>query len=141
MKRKYYLIFLVLLLSSFFIKKANAQKCLMFRYDADGNRIQRTVNYNCYEMKNMEEVQDVFEYNEVEVYPNPTYESFKVFVPERLRCEAAFYELFDMSGVVLSKNRLRDNETEVDIGAMSAGIYILKITNGDDVMTKMILKY
>lgn len=141
MKTKYFLIFLVLLLSSAFGSEAIAQRCLEFRYDADGNRIKRTVNNNCYESKDMEVVQDVFDYDEVEVYPNPTYESFRIFMPDGKRIETACYEFFDMSGVLLLQNKLCNDETEVDIGKMPAGVYLLKIINGDEILTKMILKY
>ena len=54
---------------------------------------------------------------------------------------SAWYELFDISGILVLKNELFDAETEVDIGKMPAGVYLLKIINGDDVMSKMILKY
>ena len=141
MKTKYYLIFLVLLLSTVFNNIAQAQKCLVFRYDADGNRIKRTVDYNCNEMRDMEIVQEVFDYDDVEVYPNPTCESFRIFMPEMTRQAVAWYELFDISGILVFKNELFDAETEVDIGKMPAGVYLLKIINGDDVMSKMILKY
>lgn len=141
MKTKYFLIFLVLLLSSVFGNKAIAQRCLVFRYDDDGNRIKRTVNNYCYDIKDMEVVQEVFDYDDVEVYPNPTYESFRIFMPDGKRCTGANYELFDMSGVMLLQNQLYGDETEVDIHRMAAGVYLLKIINGDDVLTKMILKY
>ena len=141
MRTKYFLIFLVLLLSSVFSNETMAQKCFVFRYDADGNRIRRSVDYNCNEMRDVEKVQEVFDYDEVEVYPNPTYDSFRLFMPEMVRHEAAWYELFDISGILLLKDSLSDDETEVDIGKMPAGVYLLKIINGDDVMSKMILKY
>ena len=141
MKTKYFLIFLVLLLSSVFQNEIMAQKCLVFRYDADGNRIKRMVNYNCDGIRDMEQVQSVFEYKDIELYPNPTYDSFKVFVPDGMKRETAYYELFDVNGVLLLKNNLYGEETEVDIGKMSAGVYLVKIINGDDVISKTVLKY
>ena len=141
MKTKYFLIFLVLLLSSVFQNEIMAQKCLVFRYDADGNRIKRMVNYNCDGIRDMEQVQSVFEYKDIELYPNPTYDSFKVFVPDGMKRETAYYELFDVNGVLLLKNNLYGGETEVDIGKMSAGVYLVKIINGDDVISKTVLKY
>lgn len=141
MKTKYYLLFLALLLSFCFHNEVMAQKCLVFGYDSDGNRISRIESFNCYGLRDMENVQDTFEFDEIEVYPNPTYESFKVFMPDGIKRETACYELFDISGVMLLKDNLGGCETEVNIRGLSAGVYVLKIINGDDVMSKMILKY
>ena len=42
---------------------------------------------------------------------------------------------------MLIKNaKLYGNETKIDIGNTSAGIYILKIIHGEDVMSKIVLK-
>lgn len=133
--------FLVLLLSSSLRNEAMAQKCLMFGYDSDGNRILRMVSFNCYGLRDMEQIQDVFNYDEIEVYPNPTYESFKVFMPNGVKHETAYFELFDVSGVILLKDSLFNSETDVNIKELPAGVYVLKIINGDDVLSKMILKY
>lgn len=140
MKTKYYLIFLVLLLSVNFNQRVFAQKCLVFRYDADGNRIKRTVSNNCNVMRDVFEVQEVVIEEEVKVYPNPTNGSFKVFMPECEKHETAYYKFYDMNGVLLFEDKLHDNETEIDIGNKPAGVYLLKITNGDDVITKIVLK-
>ena len=58
-----------------------------------------------------------------------------------MKRETAYYELFDVNGVLLLKNNLYGEETEVDIGKMSAGVYLVKIINGDDVISKTVLKY
>ncbi len=92
-------------------------------------------------MKEMEEVPEVFGYDEIEVYPNPTFGVFHLFIPAETRSKTATYELFDTSGLLMLGSQLYADETEIDIGDLPAGVYVLKIINGDDVLSKMILKY
>ena len=142
METKYYLIFLALLLSLVFNSKAVAQRCLVFRYDADGNRINRTVTTNCQGMRETEEKQETIALDDgFKVYPNPTSGSFKVIMPESIRHENTCYELFDINGAVISSGDIYEYETDIDVGDNPSGVYLLKITNGDDVISKIILKH
>lgn len=141
MKTKYYLIFLAMLLSFGPSNKTFAQRCLVMRYDADGNRISRTVTTNCQNMREMTNVQaPVVEEANIVVYPNPNNGCFRVMIPDSLKKEKSYYELFDMNGVVLIENKLYDNQTEIDIGIYPAGVYLLKLFNGEDVILKIVLK-
>ena len=140
MEAKYYLIFLVLLLSINFDNEVFAQKCLVMNYDLDGNRISRTVIPNCRESRDLEEVQEVVADEDLCVYPNPNYGSFKIIMPDCIKQETAYYELYDINGVLVKNAKLYGNETEIDIGNTSAGIYLLKIINGEDVMSKIVFK-
>lgn len=139
MKTKYFLIFLVLLLSQI-SHNAVAQRCLTFNYDDDGNRISRNVINNCLEMKDYLEVEESQEVTDVSVYPNPTGGSFKIVVPESIRNEHASYLIYDLNGVLIVEKKL-DAETDVDIGNMPNGIYLLKIINDDDAFSKIIVKH
>ena len=141
METKYYLIFLALLLSCVFNNKAFAQRCMVFRYDANGNRISRTVTTNCQGVRELEEMQESADADdEMKVYPNPTNGSVKVIMPDGARHENSHYELFDINGVLISDGDILAFETDIDIGDHPAGVYLLKITNGDDVISKIVLK-
>lgn len=139
MKTKYFLVFLVLLLSQI-SHEAFAQKCLLFDYDADGNRISRNVNDNCYETKDYLEVEKNQLVMDLSVYPNPTDGSFKIIMPESIRSEHSSYLIYDLNGVLLVEQVLAD-ETDVDIGNMPNGVYLLKIINGEETFSKIIVKY
>lgn len=139
MKTKYYLIFLVLLLSQF-SHSAIAQKCISFDYDADGNRISRNVIFNCLEMKDYMEVEETVEIADMSVYPNPTDGGFKIIMPESMLNEYSYCHIYDLNGVLIVEKKLSD-ETEVNIGNMPNGIYLLKVINGEDVFSKIIVKY
>ena len=141
METKYYLIFLALLLSFCFQKEASAQKCMVLRYDADGNRISRTVTTNCQEMREIAEEQEEPSSNEeIEVYPNPNNGSFKVLMPESVRKTNSYYQLYDIEGKLVMEGTLHKLETDIDIGNQLSGVYLLRIFNGDDVISKIILK-
>ena len=52
--------------------------------------------------------------------------------------ESACYELYDVNGVMLLSEKLHNDMTEIDIGT-TAGIYLLKIRDGDNVTSKIIV--
>ena len=141
METKYYLIFLALLLSFIFSNKAFAQRCLVFGYDVSGNRIDRTVTTDCQGVRKIvEELETTASDEEVRVYPNPTNGSLKVVIPEGIKNDNSNYELFDINGVLISADDIHEFETDIDIGDHPAGVYLLKITNGDDIISKIVLK-
>ena len=141
METKYYLIFLALLLSFVFNNKAFAQRCLLYSYDASGNRISRSVTINCNGSRKLVEDQgNTVSDKEVRVYPNPTDGSFKVLIPADIKNENSSYELYDINGVLISAGEIFEFETYIDVGDHPAGVYLLKITNGDDIISKIVLK-
>ena len=91
---------------------------------------------NCIEKRDAVEVQEVETDDGVKVYPNPNHGMFKVIV-NNIK-ETASYELYDVNGVMLLSGKLHNDETEIDIGT-TAGTYLLKISNGDDVISKIIV--
>ena len=139
MKTKYFLIFLAMLLSVVSLDKVQAQSCLVMEYDADGNRISRQVTTNCIEKRVIAEVQEIETYEDVSVYPNPNNGKFTVIVQDYIKQGAAYYEIYDVHGMMLLSGKLHENETEVDVGTVSAGVYLLRIKSGDDVISKIIV--
>lgn len=140
MKTKYYLVFLVLLLSLFTNNCLFAQRCLSFNYDADGNRIKRSVMTNCYEIKDFEEVQENEYVTDISVYPNPTDGSFKIKLTEDVFNENSHCLIYDLNGVLKTESFLSE-ETDIDIGDMPDGVYLLRIVCGDETFSKIILKH
>lgn len=139
MNSKYLLLLLAVMLSCFFHKEATAQKCLIFKYDAEGNRIKKTVSDNCANFRDMADIQEVTAIMDWTVCPNPTHGIFKIVKPTHIGHEA-YYKLYNMNGVVLLDDKLYDDEKEIDIGGFPRGVYCLKITCGEDVISRVILK-
>ena len=140
MKTKYYLVFLALLLSQILTNKVVAQSCLLFNYDADGNRINRLVSDNCLEMKgNMEAIENV-EVSDIEVYPNPTDGVVRIVLPEGISKDYACWSIYNMNGILIIEKRLA-NESDVDIGNVPSGVYLMKIICSDQMFYKIIVKH
>lgn len=140
MKTKYFLVFLALLLSPVFNNEMFSQRCLVFRYDNDGNRIKRFVDNNCDEIKFRDEVQEVAVNEDVAVYPNPTDGKIMIVLGDDSMYELANCELYDINGVLIIEQTLFKKETEVDIGNVPVGVYLLKVFAGNDEFTKIIVK-
>lgn len=139
MRTKYFLVFLVLLLSQI-SAKAIAQKCLVFNYDQDGNRISRFVQNNCLETKDVLKVEENEEVTDILVYPNPNCGNFKIIMPENAYHEHAYYRIYDLNGTVVIENNLID-ETDVDIMNWPSGVYLLQIISGEETFSKIIVKH
>lgn len=133
--------FLALVLSYLFGNEAVAQKCLNFRYDAGGNRVKKVLNHNCLMQRDMDDVQEQDAAVELTVYPNPTDGNFKIVIPKKIRHDKSGYKLYDMNGMLLLDDILRADVTEVDIGNCPSGVYLLRITNGEEEFSKIILKH
>ena len=139
MKTKYFLVFLVLLLSQIIQNNASAQRCLSFNYDADGNRISKKVLVNCFETKDYLEVEENQEDTDFSVYPNPTDGSFKIIIPESIQNESVYCLVYDINGALIIETKL-SGETDVDIGNVPRGVYLLKIINGVETFSRIIVK-
>ena len=140
MKTKYFLVFLVLLLSQVMNNNAYAQKCVSFKYDGDGNRIKRYVQNNCIEIKGDMEVEENDDVPDIAVYPNPTSGNIKIIMPNNAGDEQSFCRVYDVNGVLIFEKYLA-NETDVDIGDMPSGIYLLQIISGVEKHSKIIVKH
>ena len=117
----------------------DGQRCLVFRYDADGNRISRHVTTNCQETRDVEEVQEMTE-NEVKVYPNPNNGTFRLIIPDESGYKSSSYEIFDANGILLFEGKIKGDDTEIDIGNVPAGVYLLKVSKGEEVLSRIVLK-
>lgn len=74
---------------------------------------------------------DIFEIEDVIVYPNPVQHTFYINLEKEFKGE-----LFDITGKYL----MDVNTKEVDISNLNRGIYLLKITSGGRDFTKKIIK-
>jgi len=73
---------------------------------------------------------------EVSVYPNPTSE--RVQISAALTIESV--ELMDLSGKSLVKQACTSDKTELNIGSLSNGIYLLHVATSKGIISKRIVK-
>ncbi|WP_411812972.1 T9SS type A sorting domain-containing protein [Chryseobacterium scophthalmum] len=66
---------------------------------------------------------------EMKVYPNPTTTSIflKIDDPSFKNMD---YQLFDGSGKILSKSKISQPQTQIDLSTKASGIYLLLISDG-----------
>jgi len=72
--------------------------------------------------------------NEITVYPNPNNGEFFIDIEE-----ATQLEVLDLTGKVIAVSPLVKGENAVDINANSNGLYLLKITSTQGVITKRVV--
>lgn len=139
MKTKCFIMLLMLLFSHQLICVTCAQTCLVYGYDADGNRVSRVIEPNCVGIRDYDEVN---ENDDVlfGVFPNPNNGSFKIVMPEPDIDSESHCEIYDINGMLILEEKLCDIVTDIDIGDHPAGIYLVKIVNAVNVCTRIILK-
>ena len=64
----------------------------------------------------------------ISVYPNPAQDF--VLIKSEDTLEGTSYQFLDINGKLLSTGNLVSGETKLNISAMSAGIYLLRLADG-----------
>ncbi|MBO4739758.1 MAG: thiol protease/hemagglutinin PrtT [Bacteroidales bacterium] len=72
------------------------------------------------------------------LYPNPSTDKFILKTTEIL--DNTIAEIFDMTGKSLYKTTINSQETILDLTSFSQGVYILKVTNKDNLHTYKFIK-
>ncbi|GHT77652.1 hypothetical protein AGMMS50262_19230 [Bacteroidia bacterium] len=112
-----------------------AQNKVSFGYDAAGNRISRTIVINPSSADPQEEepfYSEMLSHIEVHIYPNPTEGRITIEIQHLEKDETADVALYTLSGNLLVRERNVSYSTEIDITSQPAGMYILRITAGED---------
>lgn len=71
------------------------------------------------------------------VYPNPNNGTFTVSVPEKTPCDIYVYDL--MGKIIYSALQVKEQNTTVSIGDFPKGIYIVKVINGNSILTQRVI--
>lgn len=85
---------------------------------------------------NTNSIDDITE-NAIEIYPNPNQGIFKIESKEPI--QASSIKLFSSSGQCLSVNDYQVNGNQIDMSALSSGIYLLQIQIGNQIISKKIV--
>ena len=78
---------------------------------------------------------DELQFEEIEIYPNPSSDSFVISGSET----PIAMELFNTAGVLVQTLLVKPNG-QVDVSSLPAGMYFLKLQSGDYFITKQIVK-
>lgn len=76
----------------------------------------------------------------INVMPNPTLSSTQLKINASMTLQDAYYQLFDISGRLLTQESVNNTSTMINLQSFSKGLYILKLWNNGSVMkiTKII---
>lgn len=72
-----------------------------------------------------------------DIFPNPTKDYIQILAD---KYENAIIELYDMTGGLITKQKMNERLTQIDISKVSSGIYILKINYDNKTFTSKIIK-
>lgn len=119
-----------------------------FSYDNCGNRIRRSLLFKKAEEngRNVEKentllsvVNDQWESFEISLYPNPTEGRFTVALSDN-RDEKMQAELSTLTGVIIETYVFNKTQHDFNLTGKPSGIYLLKLTIGDETMVWKIIK-
>ena len=74
----------------------------------------------------------------IDVYPNPVQSEVNVVLPEF--SEKADFAIRDASGRIILKGKLTSTENTIDLNSLKPGFYSIQIKNGDQTMSRKIIK-
>ena len=98
-----------------------------------GNRVVfDNLSYTCYTALNVEK----FDISSVKIHPNPVKNSLTVDLESNI---STSIEIFDILGKRVIKNNI-SKTSNLNLQALKAGIYIVKITQGNSIVTKKLVK-
>ena len=68
--------------------------------------------------------------NLIQIYPNPSHNSFNVKLDDNLVIENNSYEIIDMSGRVIQNGKFQTSDYYVNSENLTSGIYFLRLEEG-----------
>ena len=81
----------------------------------------------------------IFESEEVNVYPNPAHEELNLTIPTSM--EVNQIRIFSASGALVATPQEKDSYESIDISNLSPGIYFISIETADEVINKRFVKH
>ena len=72
----------------------------------------------------------------VKVYPNPTSEKLNVLL---LGADKGEIQLINMNGQTVLNKKLNGQKTEIDISSHKKGMYLLRITSGQEMIKQKLI--
>ena len=133
------------------IASSSAQNStLHFGYDANGNRICRTLSVAKSNDENVSgdtinvtewvtDITDFFEDAKVSIYPNPTHETLTVSL--RGLCEEfAIIRILTSTGIVIIMEDAKEGDQDFDLSRLATGMYLLQLSTPRTTKTWKIIK-
>ncbi len=126
----------------------NSDKCFDVE-DAsteDGANVQQWTctsgsEWQMFELVNLKSTSEpLAEITEVNVYPNPANEYLNIALPDGLREGVLLKVINNLGQVVINETYISGDVSELNVGTLSEGMYILQLQKGEDVINKLFNK-
>jgi hypothetical protein len=72
----------------------------------------------------------------IEMHPNPVKDRLYISIPDH---GPVYYTVYDAKGITTGEGKLNGGETEIDISALSPGLYFIKLLVNDDYMISKVV--
>jgi hypothetical protein len=145
--KKLITVIIVMMAGAVYLNAQSRAYFVNFEYDADGNRISRTITIgDDREERSSNDTTEVIHYtdildeSQINIYPNPTTESVYVNITNPEEDLSISATLLSSSGVLLDSKSIGAATVEFDLSNMAAGIYILELRSETDTKTWKIIK-
>lgn len=131
--KKLILIILILNFNSLITYSQTIFNKLEYSYDANGNRISRTVQIVL--NKNTGENTEIStnlnkNIGEIYCYPNPTSGIFNIKFEQTFSSEInCFYTIINMEGKLIMKGEIKGKSSTIDISNLNDGMYLLNLNS------------
>lgn len=122
-----------------------------YDYDAAGNRVSRTVleisnkslksdchQDSAWDSEQNQHYEEFIGKNSVKIYPNPTHGMVTLQFEKPI--DNSYYQLFGLSGQLLSEARITETTTTIDLSKYQTGVYMLTISLNEKKETWKIIK-
>lgn len=107
----------------------------MYVYDDVGNRtqLQRIGNLG---------INDEMLRSTITVYPNPASEFLNIQLPENIVSENTVVNLYDVNGrlIINQEYKMENREIRILVNNLSNGVYLLRITNNQQIWSQLFIK-
>lgn len=118
------------------LRSVHGQNTIVFTYDANGNRLSRTLEIVGLksssisfpiDLNKLEET-DLSETLRIQVFPNPFSSSLKLVINGFEESTVKDAVIFSVSGAELLRFQRLSNECEIQLSSLDDGVYIMRVT-------------
>jgi hypothetical protein len=77
--------------------------------------------------------------SKISVYPNPVENKFTITLQSKIT-EYTTAELYNTEGKLIEKQSLYNSTSTIDLSGFPAGMYLVKVDTGTEILTEKIIK-
>ena len=119
--------------------KAASNDSIVFSYDADGNRISRSITFK--RILNPDQNPSIVQQTLYDLFPNPTSGQFSLILKDPSMTSKLHAALHTMTGTTIVESDIEGSAMTFDLSAHPSGIYLLEISGPDGHQSWKVIKH